>query len=174
MTELASSTELTQYRAGDPDLLVAAAEGAVRSYCGWHIAPERAGDEVVVDGSGASMQPLPTLHLTGVTSVTEADVDGIAQTVDLVDVQWSQAGYLWRPIAWTSRLRGVTATITHGYTDVPPEVQAVVLDIVELMVNSRGGSNRQQVGQVSVSVAAQQMTPLHQMVLDRYRIPGAP
>lgn len=166
---LASSSELPAYRAGEPALLVAAAEGAVRSYCHWHIAPKRVDVEVVVDGSGGCIQPLPTMHLTDVTAITE-----VGESVDLSTVQWSQAGYLWRPTPWTSDLRGVTATITHGFDPVPPEVNAVVLDLVELMVGARGGVTRRQVGSVSVSIAAQTMTDLHKMVLDRYRIPAAP
>lgn len=176
MTEapLAPPDSLAVWRSGDPGLLVPAAEGAVRSYCRWHIAPERADDEVVVDGSGANVLPLPTLHLTAVTSVTEVDADGVAQPMDLTGVQWSAAGYLRRDTAWTTRLRGVTATITHGYPEVPPEVQAVVLDLAEHLRSTLGGSERRQVGAVSVQVASQAMTELHRMVLDRYRLPSAP
>lgn len=173
-TPLAAPEQLATWRSGDPGLLVAAAEAAVRGYCGWHIAPERADDALAVDGSGAQVQPLPTLHLTGVAGVTEVDADGVAQTVDLADVQWSEAGYLWRATPWTCRLRGLTATITHGYADVPPEVQAVVLDLAESMKGGLGGATRRQVGAVSVQYATEQMTTLHRMVLDRYKLPPAP
>jgi len=168
MTELASGPDLATWRSGDPATLVAAAEGAVRLYCGWHIAPLREDDAVTVDGSGAKVQGLPTMHLVDVSAVTE---DG--ETVDLEPVQWSEAGYLWRCQAWTRKLRGVIATITHGYEDVPPEVHAVVLDLAQLMVNSQGGAVRQVAGPFQVQVAAQQMTDLHKLVLDRYRIPSA-
>lgn len=170
---LAVDADLQDYRAGAEWMLVAAAEGAVRSYCGWHVAPSTS-ETVVVDGSGGYTQHLPTLHLTNVTSVTEVDADGVSQTVDLTDVQWSAAGYLWRPTSWTTRLRGVSAQITHGHELVPPEMQAVVLDLAEHLANTRGGTIRDQSGPFSAQYAQQQMTPLHTMVLDAYRIPGAP
>lgn len=170
---LAVDADLQDYRAGADWMLVAAAEGAVRSYCGWHIAPSTS-ETVVVDGSGGYTQQLPTLHLTAVSAVTEVDADGVPQTIDLVDVQWSQVGYLWRPSVWTSRLRGISVEITHGHDVVPAGVQAVVLDLAEHLANTRGGTTNDQAGPFSAQYAQQQMTPLHTMVLDAYRIPGAP
>jgi hypothetical protein len=173
-TELAEPGQLSAYRTGDPDQAVAAAEAAVRSYCRWHIAPARSGVDVTVDGTGSSVQPLPTLHLTNVTNVVE---DG--SSVDLADVQWSQAGYLWRAQPFTRTLRGITATIDHGYAEVPLEVRAVVLAVAARAVVSPDGIVRSQVGQVSVqfsqpaaNVAGGVSLFEHEArVLDRYRLP---
>lgn len=175
--ELADTDQLTTYRAGDPALLLAAAEATVRSYCRWHIAPARVDDEVTVDGSGSPVLALPTLHLSGVTSITEDTVP-----VDAAGVQWSTAGYLYRPTPWTTKLRGVTATITHGYPEVPVEVQAVVLAVAARAVVSPDGVVRQSVGSVSVTfsqsgfnVAGGVALLDHETaVLDRYRLPVRP
>lgn len=167
-TELASTEQLASYRARDAALLVASAEAAVRAYCGWHVAPSRS-ESFTVDGTGSHVLALPTMHLTAVESITENDADVATTTV-----QWSAAGYLWRAQPWTTRLRGVAVTATHGYATVPAEVRAVVLDVAELLAHGQGGATRHQVGQVSVAYAEQQLTALHAMVLDRYRLPLSP
>lgn len=178
MTELADAADLVAYRAGDPDMALAAAEALVRSYCGWHIAPSRT-ETVTVDGSGAQVQPLPTLHLTALTSVTEDD----DQIVDLAQVRWSDAGYLWRrDCHWTRRLRGVEAAIEHGYAEVPADVQSVVLSVAARSVASPDGVVRQQAGTFSVTysqaafnVAGGVALLAHERaILDRYRIPPVP
>ncbi|SLF39509.1 hypothetical protein [Mycobacteroides abscessus] len=96
--------------------LLAAAIGAVRDYCGWHITPPKEDDEVTIDGSGASELALPTLHLTALTELTE---DGAA--LDVSAIEWSECGMLRKPgrCYWTDRYRGVKAKITHGYDDLP-------------------------------------------------------
>lgn len=172
--ELAGTTELANYRDGDDTLMLGAAEAMVRAYCGWHIAPHRIGVQVTVNGSGTHVLPLPSLHLTEVTSVTE---DGSA--VAVADMQWSQAGYVWRSQPWTTRLRGISAVISHGYDSVPLEVRAVVLGVAARVAASPEGIVRQQVGQVSLTFtqaafnAAANITLLNheRAVLDRYRLP---
>ena len=175
-TELADAGQLTSYRDGDPTLLLAAAEAAVRAYCGWHIAPVRT-DTVTVDGSGAQVLPLPTMALRNVESVDEN-----GQPVTLADMQWSASGFLHRPVGWTSNLRGVEVTFSHGYDDVPLEVQAVVLSVAARAAASPDGITRTQVGSVSVSFS-QSATNVaggvalldHERdVLDRYRLSGTP
>lgn len=172
--ELASPEELSRYRSGDAALLLGAAEAAVRSYCGWHIAPARAGDVVTVNGSGARVLALPTMRLAGVSAVLE---DGTA--VPLEDVQWSPAGYLWRASPWTTSLRGVSATIDHGYDEPPVEVQAVVMSVAARAVVSPDGVVRSQVGEVSVTFSQAAFNVAggvalldhERAVLDRYRLP---
>ncbi len=172
--ELANTTQLTSYRSGDAATMLAAAEATVRAYCGWHIAPVRLAQQVTVNSSGAKVLALPTLRLNAVTAVT---VDGIA--VPLTDVQWSQAGYLWRATPWTSELRGISATIDHGYEAVPVEVQAVVLAVAARAAASPDGVIRQQVGQVSVTftqsgfniAGGMALLEHERAVLDRYRLP---
>lgn len=178
----ADADALAAWQAGDPTTVLTAAEAAVRDYCGWHVAPSRT-EDIVVDGSGASIQPLPTLYLTAVNSLSEVDASTgsdvtTVRTVD-VDFQWSEAGYLTRstmlwPGVWTCRVRGILANITHGYDDVPPELTAVVLSAASRAVSSQGALR--QVGQVAWATGQDgqpvgiQLSAAEKYALDRYRI----
>lgn len=153
----------------------AQAEAEVRAYCGWHITPSRT-EDVVVDGADATVQVLPTLHLTAVNSVS---VDGT--TVDLAGVEWSTAGFLRRDAAWTSRLRGVVVNVTHGYPAWPADVEAVLARIAARAAELDDASQvLAQVGQVRYAAGVEGLRNVRlvgeaeQWVLDRYRIPPRP
>lgn len=143
------------------------AESFVRSECGWHIAPSRS-ETVTVDGSGTHTLALRTLHLTDVTAVTE---DG--ETVNLADIEWSEAGFLVRDTFWTRKRRGVTVEITHGYDTVPAEVTGLVKAIAQRAVDNPGARVRTQDGPFS-DVFAEGLTDHEKAVLDRYRLPSLP
>lgn len=150
---------------------VAIAAARVRTYCGWHIAPVLVDDELTLDGSGGVIQPLPTLRLLGVTSIVEQGND-----VPIIDPGlWTEAGYLWRSVPWTRQLRGIVATISHGYEECPAEVAAVVAALAkrgtlptEAVSESAGG--------VSVTYApgrsagAVGLGEYYEAVLEHYRI----
>ena len=145
-----------------------AACAAVRGYCGWHIAPSVT-ESVTVDGSGTEIQPLPTLHLTALNSITN---DGVA-----VDApEWSEAGMV-RGACWSSKFRGVVADMTHGYDSCPPEILGVLAEAADRGVV---GSAASQVGQVrmggvdGVSGAVAFVIDKRSYVLDRYKLPPRP
>lgn len=150
---------------------IEAACAAVRSYCGWHIAPSVT-EDVVVDGSGGMVQFLPTLHLTDVQAVTN---NGVA----VVDPEWSAAGMMRNGGSWwTPRWRGVKATISHGYQSCPEEIVGIVASAASAGVTgqprqAQAGSfsitpsEAQQAGSAVLSLAAR-------AVLDRYRLPPRP
>jgi hypothetical protein len=153
----------------------AQAEAEVRAYCGWHIFPAKT-EDLVVDGSHATVQMLPTLRLTAVHGV---EVDGTA--VDLGTVEWSVAGFLRRDAAWTSRLRGVVVSVTHGYDAWPPDVEAVLTRMAAQAVETSDASQLlAQVGQVRYAVGPDGLRNVGLMstadawVLDRYRLPPRP
>ena len=156
---------------------------AIRAYCGWHIAPSIT-ETVTLDGSGSYTLPLPTLHLTALSNVLN---DGVAVTPE-----WSEAGFArlattwretwdegpsWSGRGWTTKLRGVTLTMTHGFNDCPGEIMAVHdrLSMADKIALS-GGTVR--IGQVSVSGSTSGnahtsgMDPYCAAILDRYRIPA--
>lgn len=175
--ELANTTDLTQYQARDPGLLLREAEAVVRAYCGWHIAPART-QTLTLDGSGGAVLALPTLHLTAVTSVTEEDAD-----VDLTTIEWSEAGYLWRAAGWTPARRGVVVTMTHGHAETPVEVQAVVLAVASRAASapatavrreSAGPFTRDLGPNADGSLGGVVLTALEQRILDRHRVPAEP
>lgn len=170
VTELAASAELATYRGGDPDLVVAAAEGAVRAYCGWHIAPARTETVTAMSDGGAALL-LPTMQVRDVTAVRQLTTEG-----STTDDSWRvtprlAAGVLLRT-SGTWMYGGVyEVDCTHGHAEVPPEVRAVVLDLANMLVNTPGGVTRRVAGPFQQEVGEQTLTSLHRMVLDNYRLP---
>lgn len=153
----------------------ALAEAEVRGYCGWHVAPERT-EDLVLDGSDASVLVLPSLHVTAVNNIT---VDGAA--VDVSTVEWSGAGFLRRAAVWASRLRGVVVNVTHGYAEWPVEVDAVAERIAARAIELVDASQVfGQVGQVRYAAGVEGLRNVRlvgeaeQWVLDRYRLPPRP
>ena len=142
-----------------------AACGAVRAYCGWHIAPSVT-EEVTLDGPGSGVLLLPSLKVTDVSAVTN---DGTTVT----DPEWSEAGMVRG--SWSCKFRGVTVTMTHGYEECPSEIIGVLLEAADRGV----GSSVSQVGQVrmggvsGVPGAASFMLD-QKAVLDRYKLPPRP
>lgn len=138
---------------------------AVRAYCGWHIAPS-VEEDVVLDGSGADVAMLPTLHLTVLADVTD---DGTAVT----DPEWSAAGMVRKSTGgyWSGKFRSFTATMTHGYAACPGELLGIIAEAA-----SRGvaGVAATQVGQVRIESGSGSAGFMldQEAVLDRYRIPG--
>jgi hypothetical protein len=119
---------------------------------------------------------LPSLRVTEVTAVRDITNPDVAAVV-LTGWQTRatprfQAGILERATGWPAGVLEVD--LTHGYDTVPPEVRAVVLDLAELMANTRGGARRQTAGPFTLDAGEHDLTGLHRMVLDSYRIPGTP
>lgn len=125
---------------------LAAAEAAVRKYCGWHIAPVISQD-LVLDGSGTGTLFVKSLRLVNVTS---AVVDGVV--LDVSTLEWSEAGFLRVPGRWPDKLRSVRLTIEHGF-DEAPDVVAVIRGIAARASASPTGVVREQAGAVSVSMS---------------------
>lgn len=115
MAELAGDLTTT-----DPDDLLDQAEGVVRAYCGWHIAPKRAAVTYQLQRP-SQVIALPTLHLVSVESI-----DDQLGTTYVQDENYlaSGAGLLTRHCGfWPA---GTVVTFTHGFTDPPAEVTGVV------------------------------------------------
>ncbi len=172
---LATTTDLQAFRDADPQQLVSIATGAVRRYCSWHIGPSLT-ETVVVDSEGTQTLLLPSLHVTAVSQVRDMSPD----TPEVLDKWRSQptprfrAGILERTQGYRWPCGPIEVAFTHGFDPVPPEVQGVVLDLVESLQNAMGGATRRQVGAVSVQFAAEQITPVHKVSLDLYKLPALP
>lgn len=116
------------------------AYATVRTYCGWHVSPVIADDVATLDGPDHVLLGLPTLHLVTLTEVVE---DGV--TLNLADLTSSVSGRLlvkkMPPRRWTSNLRAITVTMTHGFASAPDFNQAVLelVDGVSLKLGT--GSN---------------------------------
>lgn len=140
------------------------AEGLVRDYCGWHIAPERE-DDIVLDGTGNRILPLPSLHVVSVEDITD---DG--RTVAQAEVDVSASGYIKRSCAWTGKPGGITLTLTHGYETVPPGVASIVKRLAQIGVSNPGGAARIQDGPFSEAYGAMALTAADELALGPYRI----
>lgn len=145
----------------------ATALAAVQAYCGWHIGPSQE-DTLILDGSGASLLMLPSLHVTDVASIS-ADYDGGLTVLDPTSYDWSAVGMIeLRNGCFPHRFRSVTVTFTHGYSEMPANVQAVVDQI------TAGGIGPQaiQVGQVRVQVQSGWLSA--ESLLAPYKLPPRP
>ncbi|MFJ3878064.1 mobile element protein [Streptomyces sp. NPDC090077] len=145
-----------QVGADDPKL-VAALTAASRRFQGAvrHPVILVAGDTVVLDGSGDLSLLLPAAPVTEVASVA---VDGQALTAG-TDYSWSADGYLHRMgCAWPSTLRSVTVVYSHGYAEVPGDIQEVVIDQARALYAVLPGVQQQTVGAQSVTFGVQAAT----------------
>lgn len=146
----------------------AQALAAIQAYCGWHVAPSRS-ETLVLDGSGATVQLLPSLHVTEITAVTDYTTE-----VDVAELEWSAAGFMRHPSwLWTGRLRGVSVTLTHGFAAMPDDLAGVILSLSAITI----GSGSQTAGPFTITAASQGTGPFaigeyEMSVLDKYRIPG--
>lgn len=108
----------------DAQWWIRAAQGAVRRFCGWHVAPS-VSETLTLDGFGGQTLHLPSKHVTEVTKVLSDGVD----VTDQVD--WSSAGMMeLRSGMWSSRLGGISVDLTHGFElDEVPEIAALILTV---------------------------------------------
>lgn len=143
MTELAYTLEAT-----DADRLEQA-EALVRSYCGWHIAPSR-DDMYTVRTFGDAVILLPSMYVTAVATVTEAD-----SPLTLDDqYRWlAPSSVIRRVYSWGCD-NEVVVEFTHGYTTPPRDVTAVVQAVAQRAIDNPGARTSQSAGPFSESYSA--------------------
>lgn len=138
--------DLEEFREGDSEAIIGQVQDAIRSYCGWHIAPSLT-ETFTVDGSGSRSLRLPSLCVTDVSQVQNA---GAA----INDYDWSSDGYIrLRSGRFTDRPRQVVVTYTHGY-DQPPAAVVGVATAVADRVRATGGLGRQAAGPFTLELTA--------------------
>lgn len=100
---------------------IAAVGNAIRLWCGWHIAPVKTDDEMVIDSNRGSLLVLPTLLMQEPSAVVDADGN------DITGWSWSEIGNLELPFGqyFPQGFRAVKVTVTHGFTTAPTEIVAV-------------------------------------------------
>jgi len=170
---LASKPELNTFVQRTVDdalaaMVLAQASAAIRNHCGWHIAPVAEDDALTINGNSAVVLPLPTAHVTAVASVVE---DGTTLTAD-DHYEWSAAGYLPHVgDVWTTTLRGVVATVTHGYQNAPEDVKSVCLQFAARLLADPSGVKSETAGGVSVTYGqAGGLTEFEIITLSPYRV----
>ncbi len=174
---IVTTTDLTAYQGGDAQSLIDQATALVRRYCGWHVTPSMS-ETITLDGSGVGVQILPSLHVTGITSVT---YDGTLLAA--TDYAWSLNGVIEYVAAglyfsgvsrWSTGLGKVVVVMTHGYADAP-EVAAVILARASRMQGNPIAATRTQMGPFAEQYeVASGFTADELSTLDRYRLAPRP
>lgn len=143
----------------------------VRAYCGWHIAPSRS-ETVSVEGGGARVLLLPSLHVTSTTEVRDESGTVLAGW-KVRENGVARAGSCER---WDCEVL-YEFDLVHGYNEMPAEVQEIVND---LDGRSGGTGVYSQVGQVRYATGSDgapigsALTSYQRSVLDRYKLPAKP
>jgi len=138
LPELLTGVPLSGFEPQD----VREASEAIRSYCGWHIAPAISDTVTLRIERGRGTVILPTLQLNSITSVT---VDGTL---------WSASDYE-AYLGRTARIdlgRGVLArrvvvVFNHGFTEAPGDV----IRVVKSLARSGATGSSVRVGSVQIS-----------------------
>jgi hypothetical protein len=139
----------------DSQWWVRAAQGAVRRYCGWHVAPSVA-ETLRLDSYGGRALTLPSKHVTEIASIMVAGEDW----ADRCD--WSEAGtVLLRSGYWPDAPGAVSVSLTHGWdVEDVPEVAALILTIGKRARSQPGIIASQSVNGASVSYQTAGGAPL--------------
>ena len=151
----------------DDDERLDQAEGIVRDYCGWHIAPSRT-DTVRVYGTPLNGPVLlPSLYVTAIMSVTDQGT-----LLDSTVYDFEQAGVLRRIDGWkwAEGTGVIEVEFTHGYDEVPPAVTRAVQSVASQLPN---GLRSRSAGPFTESYF-NDLSPMDRASLSRYRIPVGP
>lgn len=169
---------------------IGAATDAVRSACGWHVAPSRTETDLRLDGRGGSVLTLPSLHVTAVASVVDygfpdtiSGLPGLVLVED-TDFSWSDNGVLERLIGcWSRQRRGIQVTFTHGYdlSDIPG-VMLLVCTVASRsitaarmagFVREQAGTNQAELGKVAAAPINAALLDHEIATLRNFVIPGS-
>lgn len=156
LPSFASAEELQHFtkgkiKASEPRVAPAleAVSAEIRREAGWHIWPLLEDHEVILDGSGNSVQPVPTLRLMRIKTVSNA---GVSIPPELIDSSRLGLLKIQGGTMWTNRYGQVRLTIDHGWEDAP-ELKALCLSLTARALASPMGATREQAGSISVNWA---------------------
>jgi len=175
--------EASEYDAADQALAFATA--AIRAAIGQTI-DETTETSVLIDPSGSGVIVLPQAPVIAIASVEVLGVDGTTWTALTypTDYLWNSAGILQRvsaadpetrysPFVWPARLGSVRVTYTHGYVDIPLELQSVAVSAAARMFSNPIGVISEQIGQYAVryepNLHGVTFTDAERATLGRYR-----
>lgn len=172
--------DLVKYQDGDAQFMIDQATAYVRSYCGWHVTPVVT-ETITLSGAGPSLEQramhyartrvlfLPSLHVVSVASVTQ---DGAL--VPSTDYMVDPAGFLVHSGDWSSGVRSVVVTMTHGYDEAPDLADVILARASRRQVNPNAVT-RTQAGPFSEQYeVASGFAPDELVALDRYRLHPRP
>lgn len=163
----------------DPQWWVKAAQGSVRRFCGWHVAPSFT-EVLRCDGYGGRMLTLPSKHVTELVRVVADGVD----VTDRVGERWSESGTVELPrgFCWPDSPGSVRVTVTHGWpVDEVPEIAGLLATVAKRARSQPGVVQSQSVNGASVSYLVAGGAPLsvplleiEKAMLEPYRLTWGP
>lgn len=148
--------------------LLAAASGAIQSYCGWSIVREIVQD-AEFDTNGSSLLALPTMHLVSIEALWEEDL----YLEDRADYRWSRRGLIRRKPkgkVWPNEFGSVRGDYTHGYETCPPELAALCVNLAKRTDVIPSGLLQKQVGGISVQFKDTNLSETDMQVLDAFAL----
>ncbi len=180
LESLATDDDLRRFAGEDIEMtrafmLIDMASAVARSYCGWSISRQES-VTWTLPGTSAYRLLAPTLRLNAITSCS---VNGT--TLGASDYDWGQDGILQRAAGWGSGRRAVVVVADHGYTEVPGDVQAAVLNIAARAHTSPPGMLSGRIDDFAAIFARDgggeaaggvSLTAIERRLLDQHRIPG--
>src|SRR5215216_3913906 len=138
LPELLTGVPLSGFEPQD----VREASEAVRSYCGWHIAPAINETLTLRVDRGRGIVILPTLQLNSVTSVT---VEGALWSASDYEVYLGRTASI--DLGRGVLPRRVVIAFNHGYTEAPADV----IRVVKSLARSGATGSSVRVGSVQIS-----------------------
>jgi hypothetical protein len=165
----ADDADLVLFKAGAEDFFVKAAMSEVRKFCGWHVAPSNV--EVNVR-RGITRDGVILLNSLYVTDVAAVQVDG--RTLVSGEYSWEECGLIHRTQPSWPRDDYALVSFTHGYPEAPPDVKAVVFELMSA-AKDRPSGNLKSLGSLSYSYtfadrSGVSMSPEQQSRLASYRV----
>lgn len=146
------------------------------AYCGWSPLEVLTDRTVMLNGNGARLLTLPSLHVTDVSAIVITDRWDrvVLPTVGTgsADVHWSENGCLtYRCSIFPEDLGNVAVTYSGGYADVPADLQAAVDSLGRRSPNASSGLRSKAMGSTSLSYfASGDLLAVEKLVFNRYRI----
>lgn len=147
---------------------VTAGLAAVRSWCGWHIAPSLS-ETCKVEGEGSRVLLLPSLFVSAVDEVRNE----AGTVIPATDYKWRPNGVVRG--CW-SREDLYSLDVTHGYETMPAELQSVIDSIDTSGVGQRSATS-ESAGPFSRTYGTTDLEsqPLSvRILIGRYKLPTRP
>lgn len=161
----------------DPQFWLNAAHGAVRNYCGWHVAPVVT-ETITLDGSGGRTLLLPSKRVVSLLSVQSDGVD----VTDAVSVS-KRAGMIEIDGVWSCKLAGIEVEVEHGFSaEEVPDVAGLIVTLTKrardagrtIAAQAVGAANVRYITSSDGAVPGIPLLAQEKELLDRYRLNWGP
>lgn len=131
----------------DPAFWLAAANQAIRTECGWHVAPIIT-EDLVLDGTGGRALLVPSLRIRQIVSA-KSNGDDVTDQVKFS----RRAGVLTLDAGWSCDVGSIELTIEHGFAaDEVPDVAALIVTLTKRAASS-SAFVQQAIGPASAKIA---------------------